>query len=40
MDIFTLVAGICSILSLFIGIIQLVVTRTRKSSGNEEERLE
>lgn len=40
MDIFPLVARACSLLSLFVGIIQLVVSRTRKTSGNEEERLE
>lgn len=36
MDIFPLVARACSILSLFVGIIQLVVSRTRKTSGNEK----
>lgn len=40
MNIFPLVARACSTQSLFIGIIQLVVSRTRKTSGNEEERLE
>ena len=32
MDIFPLVARACSILSLFVGITQLVVSRTRKTS--------
>lgn len=40
MDIIPLVAKACSILSLFVGIIQLVVSRTQKTSGNEEEQPE
>ena len=40
MDIFPLVARAYSILSLFVEIIRLVVSRTRKTSGNEEEQLE
>ena len=40
MDIFPLVARACSILSPFVEIIQLDVSRTRKTSGNEEKRLE